>query len=741
MRNIFIILLFVYPCTQGLFAQGEAITPLTGNFELQQQHAQQRSFPDIFVYEIDTIALPFLDDFSGDFFKRYDAQPGDPGVTSQEFFHLMDASGSTALHDSVKYMQSPTYYITYDSIAGALVQTQTPLDSIEITINDLTAYPITGVQDYVYPRYYILDTLWQASSPDTIYIGSPQLVQDSVMVYFVDASGDNSLWQDRFAYRNNRYPIAPPTIGVATLDGLDENGYPYDFINTTLTGTCDHLTSKPINLDLKPSMLPYTAADSIYLSFFYQQTGRGNQPEAGDSLYLEFWSPGAGAWYPQWSTPGALAQNEFRQVMIPITLNIFFENGFKFRFRNRGNLSGSLDHWHIDYVYLNMNRNINDTIRPDVAFQYDLVSILKSYSQMPWTHYLWDPAGAMADTFSVYQRNNDNVAKIVVAQNMEIRHLGVLQGTISAPNIPSVLAMSDFSSLYDADASGFVFDTTLADSCAVVFDIAASFNPGSNYQPNDTLYFQQVFGDQYAYDDGTAEAAYGPQGAGAFLAYKFSIPQTDTLRSIRIHFEPSVNNASNHPFFLYVWDATGPGTVPGNVLSQNTTFHFPEYVSEHNGFFEYALDNPVALSGTFFVGWKQLDADKLNIGFDFNTNSQSNIYYKTASSWIQTGFQGSLMMRPVFDRCIGDVTSVDDVFGAEALFELYPNPGTGVFHIRGFGGNYTLKVYDLSGRIVQTLAGQASMQIDLSLCENGIYLVELLGDDGSRGVKKIVLQR
>ena len=34
-------------------------------------------------------------------------------------------------------------------------------------------------------------------------------------------------WTDRQAFVNNSYPIYPPSIGVATLDALDENGRIY----------------------------------------------------------------------------------------------------------------------------------------------------------------------------------------------------------------------------------------------------------------------------------------------------------------------------------------------------------------------------------------------------------------------------------------------------------------------------------------------------------------------------------
>ena len=36
-------------------------------------------------------------------------------------------------------------------------------------------------------------------------------------------------WMDNYAYINNNSPLNPPTIGVATLDGLLPNGWAADF--------------------------------------------------------------------------------------------------------------------------------------------------------------------------------------------------------------------------------------------------------------------------------------------------------------------------------------------------------------------------------------------------------------------------------------------------------------------------------------------------------------------------------
>ena len=55
---------------------------------------------------------------------------------------------------------------------------------------------------------------------------------------------NQDLWTDFHAYINSSFPIDPPTYGVATFDGLDSTGFPYNFVNSTAYGIADYLTSQ-----------------------------------------------------------------------------------------------------------------------------------------------------------------------------------------------------------------------------------------------------------------------------------------------------------------------------------------------------------------------------------------------------------------------------------------------------------------------------------------------------------------
>lgn len=88
---------------------------------------------------------------------------------------------------------------------------------------------------------------------------------------------------------NKDFPEFPPTQNAATFDALNSVGEVYAYASW-IPFMADVLTSQPIRLDsvFSPVVKALGPQDSVYLSFFYQPQGNGNQPEPWDTLILEF---------------------------------------------------------------------------------------------------------------------------------------------------------------------------------------------------------------------------------------------------------------------------------------------------------------------------------------------------------------------------------------------------------------------------------------------------------------------
>ena len=294
------------------FTAQESLEPLRYNQTILKGTTLDKSSSPIdqtFIYLFDTLELPFIDDFSTDRFKVFDAQTSDTNVSDSLWYYIEESGIPVSFLTT--YMDDTTYLYEFDSVnisgVDTMVVNEIPLNSTFITVYDINNYPVLSSVVEVWPNTSIYDSLWTVPSPDYVSVStSPDFEQDTLTLYFVAPTpeDENYLWQDIYAYRNNTLPIDPITIGVASMDGLDENGYPYDWSSASAQGVADYLTSKPINLGTNPSGGIYQVVDSIYFSFLYQAGGFGEFPDYQDSLVLEFYSPLNNIWRSIWSTPG-----------------------------------------------------------------------------------------------------------------------------------------------------------------------------------------------------------------------------------------------------------------------------------------------------------------------------------------------------------------------------------------------------------------------------------------------------
>ena len=259
---------------------------------------------------------------------------------------------------------------------------------------------------------------------------------------------------------------------------------------------------------------------------------------------------------------------------------------------------------------------------------------------------------------------------------------------------------------------------------------------------NDTMRHRQNFFNYFAYDDGSAERAYGLIGNGAKLAYRFKLNVPDTLRAIQVHFA-HVNGAVNNFFTLNVWKNIAEGGFTEEVIYAKES-EKPHYVDSLNGFYTFVIEPPLALdAGEVFIGMTQADEEKLNLGFDANNNSQSNLFYNVGGFWQTSTLDGAVMMRAMVGGKLPaylDAAEPEQPLNRELV--LYPNPAEDYLFISETeqGVAYQYSILDQLGRELDH--GMLDHTIDISALPAGIYFLQLRsGQDQSTGNYKFIKVR
>jgi len=546
-------------------------------------------------------------------------------------------------------------------------------------------------------------------------------------------------WDSSPVRRTSTFAIGPPTIGVATLDGLDDGGYPYAFNTSDPHGWADTLTSRKILLG------GMTADNNVNLSFWFEGGGIGNAPDLGeDSLVVEFKSIGfeGDIWTRVWSND-TITTNEFIQVIIPIYDGIHLHNSFQFRFRNYGTLEGNADLWHIDYVFVAENGSIGNP-QEELAFLYPAYTLLRNFSAMPWTHYTDNPEFHMRDSLHVAHTNfgttanNQEYTGITIQvgedaptmyNNEFIQNVNVPIGPFSTEYLSTLLDMTGVTAsvLYDPLTS----DTTATFNVSLWEEEVGYYTNQTAVYDNDSIGFTQVFDNYYAYDDGSAEKAYSLESVGGQLAVRYPLSIPDTLDGIKIHFTPFYDNAELETFVIKVWaDDAG---FPGEQIDTMYQFNSPLYFTDgHDKFAYYPCDHPIPVSGIIHVGFIQQNVEHLNIGLDKNTNSNAgNLHYKlgATASWIASEIQGSVMIHPVL-RAGKDAPEIPE--GVEQFMvndlssNLYPNPTSSIVSFKAKEA-LVWSVFSINGDLV--LEGEENkacvVTFNTSDLSSGVYFVNM----------------
>ncbi|NJM15521.1 MAG: T9SS type A sorting domain-containing protein [Bacteroidales bacterium] len=547
-------------------------------------------------------------------------------------------------------------------------------------------------------------------------------------------------------YVNNQMATEYISPGVATFDALNNYNYIYDHA-TTESGIADYLTSAPI---------PLKSKDSLYLSFFYQAMGLGEQPDLEDSLVAQV-KFNDSVWVTVWHQQG-IKMDTFVQAIVPLSDTLFPSDTLVFRFYNRislvkqpanKGLTGNVDHWHIDFVSVGrVASEASLQALNDVTFRDSPGSIFSGYRQMPASHIAPDTRYNRNIVYSLYNYFNEAASTTITYDVYfdDVKYdqepvvipsptfdMGPLSGVdISLTFKPEIILSEDLTNFNKLIIKYYVSDVDVA------------YTDKSKIM-NDTIVQVYDLSTYYAYDDGMPEKSYGFFGNAADAAqfaqlFEVAKPGGDKLTYIGMYFNPVADTLTvGSPYVLALWKA-----IDGN----NTVMpaEFPFWQSEelkvtydnYGKFYYYQLKEPIDVSDKVYIGWQQqYGSGYLNIGLDKNNTNNNGARINTNGSWQPSSVTDAIMIRAGFGQVpTGMATALKQ--NNDGI--LYPNPVKSSFSIKGLtlaGASYF--VFDLSGRLVHQ--DMLTVHNDLpAFVNNGLYVLKVVKDNTHYTYKMQVLR-
>ncbi|MEZ5002601.1 MAG: T9SS type A sorting domain-containing protein [Chitinophagales bacterium] len=573
---------------------------------------------------------------------------------------------------------------------------------------------------------------------------------------------DPTLWEDDLVYVNASFAVDPPTIGVATFDGLNAIGEPYSIVSNAY-GLADVLTSVPINLS------GLTNEDDVYLSFFYQQKGLGDAPDfdLGDAknqdyLIVEF-KDTAGVWDTAW-IQAADTNRLFNQVFLKVE-DDFLHGDFQLRFKAFGRLTGAYDHWHIDYVKVDRNRDpLIETSIPEMAYQYYPTSLLAPYYVMPYEQF---DSTYMVDSHSVFIRNNfvQATTDIIDFYKAEVVNTGAVLADFTG-NSRDIGPTLSFREDYDS----FNIPQDLMDDTVIIrvnysFLVSAEDTTNEVTARNNQVTKDQIFSNYLAYDDGNAEVGYGltPQQADALYGrtvLKYHVNKMDTLQAIKVHFvnyteEPFTSNNEN--FSVFVWRTLETDSTTEELLYQKDFINFSDLpvgdtTTQMNKFTYIPIDPDfiadsseyILVEGDFYIGIGVEVNNILTIGFDVNTDGSDYHYLDFGLGWTNTQFDGSLMLNPVIGKTLPDqyvVVSNHELVIASLGLAVYPNPTQQYLKVNADVRVGHIQIMDMLGKLILEQQWNENTVLDVSTLSPGMYVIQITDSEkGVSGSKQFIKQ-
>lgn len=551
---------------------------------------------------------------------------------------------------------------------------------------------------------------------------------DSIRVWNTDTTRQWNHELSKDVFVNSTLAINPPSYRVATLDGLRSNGA----FHGTSIGITDQLVSDTIDLQGKAN---------VVLSFYWQAGGNVEVPDKKDSLFLEFYNVNTQEWERQWEKGGEDIQNGEDTLFVQDFIRVpsaFLNQRFLFRFQSYGDQDGPFDAWHVDWIYLNDGRANDD-------FFYEGEVSLNSEVSLSFAPFKSIPSNQLDDqeisdvSFSSMNLNieeddggpalnYDLIIQEVIENNT------ITTGRTFAPFPERFFNQNPFlvTLLNPLVYEGLSFNT-INGSDSIVLQAEVSIESTEEFLDgtqidlliNDTVRTQYLLHNYYAFDDGTAEYAAGTNVSGGQLALQYWLTNPDTLTHIDIYFPNIEPSSADAALTLNVFKKLedGPARSQPIQVVNGTAI---------NAFTRYALNRPIALSDTFYIGFEQSRNEYIGVGLDRSNPAASRYLFENRTGvWERNvRISGALMMRPVF-------IELDSILPLsipkQAKLTVYPNPTDGILKI---DGDYqSISVLDFSGRVL--FREEQQPEHTIYGLEPGLYLLTIHRKEEDQTIKII----
>lgn len=560
------------------------------------------------------------------------------------------------------------------------------------------------------------------------------------------------LWQDNFVFINTTYPKEAVTVGVASFDGTDANGKPYNVnANPNVSLEADKLTSNPIDLD------GLTSASNVFLSFYYLQSDFGERPVAPNDLLTVQFLDTTGNWNTVWQT-SADTVLRMRQVFLKVD-SVYLNPSFQFRFLAFGNVTGANDIWHVDYVKVDKDRDtVAEKNIKEMAYEFLPPSLLKNYYVMPYHQF---DSTDLKDTISLFVRNSFINATTDIVDFYEAN-------VVNPPsNIASFSGPSrDFGPLTRNEIKYPKFNIPtdiIGDTITIKvdyrFDVSAEAGEPAKVLANNAVSHSQVFSNFYAYDDGTPERGYwlGDE-SGYRMAVKYWMRKPDTLQAIKMQLFPVRADNALARFSVCVWKNFGLRSVynPNDLIYRQPNLKLQDLISEFgvdtiNGYYyaplkpEFVMNGatfPLILSDTFAIGLIVDNPNSLTVGYDRNNNQSFFNYYVDVNSekWTRSTFPGTMIINPVVGKGLPPyLTPVKETKSTRYDVKIYPNPARDQLFIEGITENSLVELFALNGSLVKQFQLAQSGYISVNELPAATFVIKITNlKTNQTGVAKFV---